>query len=102
VKGAQHSAHVFAHVCSDDEVVVIGEERPGLQPAIVFLRVLEERFSKRVECRGGTKEVLLVQRAGGDEVVAGVAEAVEGGVGPVGHATEVPSVAYACQRFYVE
>jgi hypothetical protein len=80
-------------------MVVVREERPCLQPALLLLSMSEERLLKRLERTAVAEEVTLVLSACGDEVDAGVTETMERSVRPV-HAAEVPSADSDRQVFY--
>jgi hypothetical protein len=71
-----------------DEVVMVGEDGPGFQMPAEIGGEFEQAALEDIEALWGVEEVGFLVSAGGDEVGAGGAETVGGGVRP----------AWACGR----
>jgi hypothetical protein len=98
VEPSEHPLEVGAVVGLDDEVVMIGEQAPGFEGAVLCDRAGEECLLERVQCRCGLEEMLFLVCPGGDEEGAG-AEVMRRGVWPL-HEAEDPSVIVLLQVFY--
>ena len=75
--------------CAGDkaEMVMIGEDRPGLQLPLVLFRQLEKPVAEVLEALGAGESGLLEVCASGDDVGSGLRQAVNRAVRPIAHKT---------------
>ena len=70
-----------------DEMVVIGEDRPGLQLPLVLFRQLEKPVAELLEALWAGESGLLEVCASGHDVGSGLCQAVNRAVRPIAHKT---------------
>ena len=71
-----------------DEVIMIGEHSPGLQPPIGSLGQGEKCVSEKGKASRGGEKRLLMMSSGGDHVGAGIEDPMCRGVRPVAHGAD--------------
>ena len=70
-----------------DEMVVIGEDRPGLQLPLVLFRQLEKPVAELLEALWAGESGLLEVCAGGHDVGSGFCQVVNRAMRPIAHRT---------------